>query len=282
MKIGCLGFGQVGSTFAVTLAAHGAEVCCFDPRLGERESTHPGITFASLDAALAGAELVISMVPTDVAQGLARQAAAHLGTGQIYVDLNSTAPAVKREIARIVMQRDAIFVEGAVLGLVAATGSHTRILLGGPHAAATADVLNAHGLNCEAYREAIGAASSFKMLRSIFSKGLEALLIETLLAADRAGIRDDIWAELCGTIDSQPFDRLARSWITSHAVACQRRRDEMVQVIEVVAALGLTPTMCSATRDVLERSTRAALHEAFAAPPDDISDVIGWLDRNAG
>ena len=35
----------------------------------------------------------------------------------------------------------------------------------------------------------------FKMLRSVFSKGMEALLIEFLVAAERAGIRADLWAE---------------------------------------------------------------------------------------
>lgn len=279
MRIACLGFGQVGSTFAPVLADRGAEVLCFDPRIKDPDCQPPNVTFGSFPEVLAGADVVLSMVTTEMAQDVAKQSRRHLRTEQVYVDLSSTAPSIEKDIADAFSRTDAIFVEGAILGAVAATGAKTRILLGGYNAGPTADLLNRYGLNCEPYREEIGAASSFKMLRSVFSKGVEAVLIETLLAAERGGVRGDIWSEICGTFETVTFEKMARTWITSHAVACKRRRDEMFQVEDVVRNLGLNPIMSSAAREIFERSTDKGLDGAFDEPVGDVDTVIAWLSR---
>lgn len=56
MRIGCLGFGQVGATFAATLANHDAEVSCFDPRIKDLNSLSPTITFGSFNEIFAGTD----------------------------------------------------------------------------------------------------------------------------------------------------------------------------------------------------------------------------------
>ena len=280
MKIGCLGFGEVGSVFSNRLAEKGVAVLCHDPRVAEVSDAHPNIAFVDFAAAVVDNDFVLSMVTTDIAENIAVKAARHLENGQFYVDLNSTAPAKKRAIAEIVEKSGAHFVEGAIMEAMAAAGANARILIGGASMSHAAEALAVQGLNCEAYREEVGAASLFKMLRSIFSKGVEAVLIETLLAAERGGVREDIWAEIQRTFQNTPFEKMAHGWVTSHASACKRRCDELVQVNGVVSDLGLTPQMCAAAAQVFKASVADGLNDAFDHPPAQMADVVEWLNKN--
>ena len=287
MIITCIGYGVVGKIFAAALCESGAKVRCYDIAISPDNAgdglrpiePQSNIATGALPDVVAGADIVLSMVTTDVAEEAARNCAQHLETGQLYVDLNSTHPDTKLAIAKIVTAAGGVLVEGAVLGVVAATGKDTRILLSGEAAADVAATLKRYGLNCSAYRTEIGSASTFKMLRSVFSKGMEALLLETLLAARRAGIEEDIWAEICSTFSQVPFERMATAWLTTHAVACRRRRDEMHQVEQVVRDLGTPTAITAATTETFERSCDRHLDDAFNTAPDRIDAVLDALER---
>ena len=289
MRVAFIGFGEVASAFAPALASRGAEVAAYDvladasggiERLRERAGGTE-VEFCALTDALHDARYVLSTCTTSVAVEAAKRCAAHLSTGQTYVDLNATDPAVKLDIERIITPSGADFVEGAVLGAVGVTGAKTEILLGGPHAKrAESDVAGVLGLNARFYSEEIGKASMYKMLRSVFSKGLEALLIEFLTAGERAGIRDDLWREVTELMAHHPFDKTASNWVRSHATAHTRRYHEMKQVEDVLRQLGIEPTMTAATVRFFERSGTLGLRDRFATTPTDMDDVIGFF--NAG
>ncbi|HWC44553.1 MAG TPA: DUF1932 domain-containing protein, partial [Casimicrobiaceae bacterium] len=208
----------------------------------------------------------------------ARDFAPRLRRGQAYVDLNATSPAVKREIARVVESAGAEFVEGAILPAVGVMGARSQVLACGRAARRVAAELGALGLNFKAYGEEIGRASSFKMLRSVFSKGLEALLVECLLAARHAGIEQALWQEIVSTIDAASFDDVGGNWLRTHATAHTRRYHEMLQVADVLRELHVDAPMTSATVALFERSTRLGLNDAFPAPAADPRDVIAALD----
>ena len=147
--------------------------------------------------------------------------------------------------------------------------ARTEILLGGAHARRAEDELKGQlGLNARFYSEEIGKASTFKMLRSVFSKGMEALLIEFLVAGERAGMRDDLWAEVSGLFANQSFDKVALNWVRTHGGAHGRRYHEVRQVAEVLRGLGIEPTITSATERFFERSGQLGLTAAEKA--DDV------------
>jgi hypothetical protein len=114
----------------------------------------------------------------------------------------------------------------------------------------------------------------FKMLRSVFSKGMEALLIEFLVAGERAGMRDDLWHEVTSLFAAQPFEKVALNWVRSHSGAHARRRDEVKQVVGVLRELGVEPIITSATQSLFERSGRLGLASAASA-----DDVIRFFDE---
>ena len=283
--IGVLGFGEAGSTFAAALAAAGAAVSCYDrrwdaddeARLDARGAGHPGIDFCRLPALYDAAEVILSAVTTTAALDAARAGLPYLKAGQVYCDLNSTAPAVKRELAGLIESSGADFVEGAILGAIGVSGARTRILLGGERAGDLAPRLNAFGLDAVAYSLEIGRASTFKLLRSVFSKGLEALLLEFLLAGERAGLRDELWDEVTALMAGDGFEPVARNWVCSHALAHERRYHELIQVQELLEELGVDPVMTDASRRLFERSTRLGLGASFGARPDAMEEVVDKL-----
>jgi len=284
--IAFIGFGEVASRFAQALQAGGARVCAYDvlldaadgPRkLAERARGEPP-AFLPLAQALSESQLVLSTVTTDVAVAAARACAAHLRPGHVYVDLNATSPAIKREIAGIVEPCGADFVEGAILPAVGVMGAKSQVLVCGRKAASTAETLTSLGLNFNDYGTQIGKASSFKMLRSVFSKGMEALLIECMLAARRAGVAEDLWKEIVATLDAASFDTVGGNWVRTHATAHHRRHQEMLQVLELLHDMGIDAPMTEGTVALFDRSTRVALRASFPKTPDTVDDVIEALD----
>ena len=289
IRVAFIGFGEVASAFCTALAGRGAEVAAYDVLLDQpgglerlrARAPDVGVEFCALRDAVHGAKYVLSTVTTSVARNAAQSCVPLLARGQTYVDFNACEPGLKREIEQIVAPTGADFVEGAVLGAVGVTGAKTEILLGGPHGERAERELGSAGLglNVRFYSEDIGKASMYKMLRSVFSKGLEALLIEFLVAGERAGIRDDLWREVTELMANHPFEKTASNWVRSHATAHSRRYHEMKQVAGVLRDLGIEPTMTAATEAFFERSTRMQLHERFAATPADMDEVVRFFNE---
>ena len=286
-RVGFIGFGEVASVFSEALGARGAEVAAHDvmmdrpgglDTLRTRDRTG-GMRFLPLPGLVAGVDCVLSTVTTSVAVAAARNAAAHLRPGQTYVDLNATAPTIKREVAAIVSATGAHFVEGAILGAIGVTGAQTKILIGDERGEQSAEMLTRLGLNTVFYSREIGKASTFKMLRSVFSKGLEALLLEYLVAGKRAGIQDDLWQEIVELFTQNSFERVATNWIQTHATAHERRYHEVVQVAAVLRELGLEPVLTGATEWFFQRSGALALKDAFAGKKPTRDEVIAELER---
>jgi len=192
-SIAFVGFGEVASRLSAAVLANGGHVSAYDVLLEtdaetlKRRAGDAPIEFGSLASVIAGSAIVLSTVTTDVALRAAAACEPHLRPDQTFVDLNATSPTIKRRIGDTIVGSGANFVEGAILGAIGVTGARTRILVCGEKAEPTAQTLTSLGLNVGFYGHQVGRASMFKLLRSVFSKGMEALLLETLLAARRAG-----------------------------------------------------------------------------------------------
>jgi 3-hydroxyisobutyrate dehydrogenase-like beta-hydroxyacid dehydrogenase len=258
------------------MRAHGVEVAAYD--VVEKKVTASDVVYRPLVELVGRADCLLSAVTTRAAVSAAESCLPYLKSGQMYVDLNSTSPAVKIELDRIIQPGGARFVEGAILGAVGVTGAGARILLGGPHGKAAAEVLTATGLRASFYSEEIGKASTFKMLRSIFSKGLEALILELRIAGKHAGIEQELWKDVVEWMAGNPFERVAENWVLSHPAACDRRYHEMVQATATIREAGVNPVMTAATETFFDRSRALGLDGAFPAKPACMEDVVAFME----
>jgi len=286
-KIGFIGFGEVAAAFSRPMREKGVEVAAYDVLLSQeqgrevlqRRAHDQGIQFCALPEVLADADYVLSTVTTQAAEDAARACVAYLEPGQIYIDLNSVAPVQKMRIASLIQPSGADFVEGAILDAVGVAGASAHVLITGGRGEEVASTLTKLGLHASYYGAQIGKASTFKMLRSIFSKGLEALLIELLVAGRRAGIERDIWQDVVEFMMRNPFDQVASNWVQSHAVAHERRYHEIAQVMETLQEMGIEPIMTRGTRDFFKRSLSLGLKGAFPERPHSIGPVIEFMEE---
>lgn len=279
-RFACIGYGEVGRTVGAALAGAGGEVRFFDPQVSSPDEGGAE-RCGTMREAVEGVDFILSMVTTSAAEKAASACAEFLTAGQTYIDLASTHPDVKRAIRPVVEANGAALIEGAILGLISATGAKTRTLLTGPGADRVADMLCRYGLNYEPYAGDIGDASTFKLVRSVFSKGFEAVLLETMLAARKAGMEEDVRAEIRASFEQVPFHKMAESWMTSHGLACRRRYDEMIQVEELLQGFGLEAVMTPATTALFARSCTMDLDKSFDAPPEDSDAVLTALERKS-
>jgi 3-hydroxyisobutyrate dehydrogenase-like beta-hydroxyacid dehydrogenase len=276
-RIGFIGFGEVGRTFAQELCARGAAVFYSD--VVDKGDTGP-VALRPLPELLRECDVILSTVGTHIAVKVAGTAAPLLTAGKTYADLNSTSGPVKQRIAAVIEPSGADFVEGAILSAVGEAGPRAAILVGGRTAPEFAARMNRLGLvNVRYFSPTIGEASQVKMLRSIFSKGVECLLLEMLVAGRRAGVAEHLWKDIVEFMTTHPFQSVAENWIKTHPGACQRRYHEMLQVLETLKELDIEPTMTRGTAAYLERSTRAGLAAQFPRKPERFWEVSDWLER---
>jgi 3-hydroxyisobutyrate dehydrogenase-like beta-hydroxyacid dehydrogenase len=276
-RVGFIGFGEVGRTFSREMSAKGAEVYCYDVVDRQPET---GITCLPLPNLIGTCDIILSTVVSHAAVDVARQATRYLTGEKTYADMNSTSASVKKEIAAIIAQSHATFVEGAILSAVGEAGARASILVSGEKAEEFARLMNRLGLiNMKYFSPRIGESSLVKMIRSVFSKGVECLLLEMLVAAKRAGVEEHLWKDIVDFMTRHPFENVAENWIRTHPLAYERRYHEMVQVIETLEEIRIEPLMTRATRDFFERSRQMRLGDHFAGKPADFREVTHLLER---
>jgi 3-hydroxyisobutyrate dehydrogenase-like beta-hydroxyacid dehydrogenase len=256
-KIAVIGFGEAGSILGADLAAAGREVRTYDILLDAPASRAPmlekarraGVQAAdTFNAAVQEADLVLSAVTAASSADVALSASKALRAGQIFLDINSCAPATKRANAENVQRSGADYVEAAVMAPVAPQRLKVPMLLGGARAVEVAATLTALGMNASPISDEIGVASAVKMCRSIVIKGLEALTVESMLAARRFGAEKEVLASLQGTFPQMGWqDKLPDYLISRVAEHGRRRAAEMREVAQTLQDVGMAPTMALAT-----------------------------------
>jgi 3-hydroxyisobutyrate dehydrogenase-like beta-hydroxyacid dehydrogenase len=265
-RIAMIGFGEAGSILGAELAAKGREVVTFDilldtPTMQEKVKQARVTAAAGFDAAAKDADLVVSAVTAASSADVARSASTALRAGQIFLDINSCSPQTKRSNAQLVESSGAAYVEAAVMAPVPPQRLKVPMLLGGRRAAALAPVLQALGMNATFLSDNIGVASAVKMCRSVVIKGLEALAVESMLAARRFGAEQEVLASLQGTFPQMGWqDKLPDYLISRVAEHGRRRAAEMREVAHTLQDVGVEPTMARATA-----ARQDALVDAMAA-----------------
>ena len=255
--IALLGLGEAGAEIARDLVAAGADVRGYDPRV----APPPGVLLrADEAAAVADADLVLSVNSAADAPVALRNALPGLRPGVVWADLNTAAPRVKRELAETLAGRDVPVADVALLATVPGRGLRTPMLASGEGARRYAQVLAGFGVTVDVLDGPPGAAISRKLLRSVFWKGVAAAVVEAMEGAEAAGVADwlrrDIGAELdrWTAADVDPI-------ITGSHLHARRRTAEMAAATEQLADLGVPPRVAAAARDQL-----AALAEGPAEP----------------
>lgn len=262
MRIAVIGLGEAGSAIAADLVRLGVAVTGYDPAAAAAAPS--GSTrAATLDEAVTGADIVLSLVPASVAVEVARVASGALGRGALYGDCAAGSPSDKQAAARTVEAAGGYFADVALMAPVPGNGIATPALLAGSGASALADRLTGWGMPATVVSETPGDAAARKLLRSVFMKGLAAVLGEALDAAQRFGCYDWLRAEITDTLsraDGALVDRLEHGTVR-HA---PRRVYEMEAAVQVLREQDARTELSEAT---LQRLRALAAHQSTRGVP---------------
>jgi len=245
--VAVLGLGEAGSTLASGLADAGCTVRGWDPFV---TATPAGVERADGAAeAVLGADLVLSLTTAEHAMDAAASVAPALTARHLYADLNTTAPALKREVASVVEHTGAGFADVALLGPVPSQGVETRTLASGDGAERFAALVRPFGMPVQVVGPEAGDAAGLKLLRSVFMKGLAASVLESSEGAKACGADDWLRREIADVIGVPLLERLLSGTVT-HA---ERRHDEMEAAASHLEELGVEPRVSRAAAAWLEQ-----------------------------
>jgi 3-hydroxyisobutyrate dehydrogenase-like beta-hydroxyacid dehydrogenase len=287
LTVGFIGFGEAGSTIARGLRSAGVErIFAYDVKAGDplildhARETQTTLVDSSSDLAEA-ATILFSMVTSSSALDAAKEAVAYHSPQHTYADLNSVSPALKQDIEHVINESGASFVEAAVMAPVTPYGHKVPMLLDGPGAEAFAATMRPFGMRLDILTGAkVGSAAAVKMCRSIVVKGLEALLLECVMAATKFNADDLVFASLKETWPGIDWKKLADYTSGRVVVHGERRAREMEEVAETLRAIGIDPIMAEATARRQGWSAELDLKSHFGPDgPKTYREVVDVIEK---
>jgi 3-hydroxyisobutyrate dehydrogenase-like beta-hydroxyacid dehydrogenase len=256
-SIAFIGFGEAGQAISRgLLAEHQPAIRAYDILFDDAADAGRlrgaaqalGVTVARDHAdAVRGADLVFLAVTASSSLEATRTCLPALGAPQIFLDINSVSPQRKIEAAALVKPTGALYVDVAVMAPVAPYLHKVPCLVGGPGASALASVGAALGMKLELVSDEVGQASAIKMFRSIVVKGMESILLESMLASSEYGVEARVLSSLQETFPGIAWEKLAGYMIERVVSHGQRRAAEMREVAATLEAIGLEPIMAAAS-----------------------------------
>ena len=290
LAVGFIGFGEAGFTIGKGLRSGGLErLFAYDiatgssdrgPLIRQRAGTARATLVSTSEELARSADVLVSTVTCSAALDAARQTAPWLGASHVYADLNSVSPALKRDVAAVINDAGAGFVEAAVMAPVQPYGQRVPMLVGGPAAQRFVELMAPFGMQLEVLNGPIGKAAAVKMCRSIVVKGVEALLAECVLAATAYEADDRVFASLQETWPGIDWKKLADYTMGRLVVHGERRAREMEEVAETLKAIGVDPIMSEAIARRQDWSARLDLKSHFGADgPRSYRDVVDLVSR---
>jgi len=232
MKVGFLGFGEVASTLSAGLLKNEVEVStCIEGRSSRTQklALETGLNLCGSSRELAeNSDILISAVTPAAAIRTAQEVGEY--AKGIYVDINNISHLTAKKALSFI--KNGKTADASIIGSVR-KGLNVQIIVSGRFAHEFAR-LNNYGMNITVIGTDIGQASALKMLRSSFTKGISALLFETLYSAYSIGIDQELLKYISKT-EGDGFKDSVVSRIISSSFHAKRRYEEMGEVIETLS-----------------------------------------------
>jgi 3-hydroxyisobutyrate dehydrogenase-like beta-hydroxyacid dehydrogenase len=233
MNVGFIGFGEVASTLSSGLLGNGVNVStCLEGRskrtlyMAKKSGVNILDDFVELART---SDILISAVTPSTAVAVAKKLGKY--SKGIYVDINNVSPSTVNEALLLVENKR--IVDAAIIGSVEKNGCDVQIIACGD-AARDFSILNDHGLNIKLMGAEIGHCSQIKIMRSLYTKGVSAILWETIRGAYEMGIDEEVLKIIAETEGPQ-FEKLAHSRLISSFLHSKRRYEEMGELKKLLS-----------------------------------------------
>ncbi len=284
-----IGFGEASYSIAKGLKSEGAtDIRAFDImqdqepqcQLIRKRAEEVGVQLmGSVEEAVEGAEIVFSINSPKVCVSVAKGIVPFLKAGQTLIDCNAAAPTSMQEIAELPFAEGALFCDAGMMGSVPASGHKIKMFLSGNGAQHFHDVMEPYHFVNTVLDAPAGGASAIKMFKSVWSKGIPQLIIESLMPAAKYGVYEQaiqgIKNPFKGNVEEECQLLVYRTMI--HA---GRRISEMEFVAETIEKLGLDASMSRAAAKRLSDISRVDYKLRLEEGRESLAELIAILNED--
>ncbi len=293
MRIAIVAQGAMGAGTGAALSRRGAQVITsLAGRSGASAARAKAAGMLAVeDAEMAGADMILSIVPPGEALAFARRMAPHIKAAPrkpMFADCNAVSPATALQIGAVISAAGAVFADAGIIGGPPREGAAGPVFYACGEGAARLAALNGFGLDARVMEAPAGAASALKMAYGGITKGCTAIGSAMMLAAMRAGAGEALRDELA---DSQP---LLTPWLERQVPGmfskAHRWVAEMREVAEFAGGDAEAAALYEAIADLYgriaadEAGPRAeigALQDFLARKPAPPPRVLGYKEMLA-
>lgn len=281
MRIGIIGAGEVGLTYARPWAAAGHEVVLCDLKPSTAATAFAEQSGQDIRASVAelapDCDVVVSCVFGTVSLVVAEQALEHMAREALYVDMTTADPALIRTAAHSAAQRGIGYVDVAILGAIALTHAKTNLLGAGTGIDRALTLFSAIDAPLKPVEEgAAGDAAALKILRSVFTKGLEALTIECFMAAEKQGVSEKLHDAL-SDIDQASLRDFLGALIRTHVLHASRRLKEVEEAERQLLAAGMPVAVLPGVKTLFKRTADQIAVQPIDSASPTLPQAFEWL-----
>ena len=237
--------GDMGHAVGRALREHGHDVICALEGRGAATRKLAGEAglrdVGGVAEAVAGADMILSILPPAAALTQAEAVAAAMTAGgrrPVYVDCNAISPETAKQVGDVITAAGAPFIDAGIIGLAPGKGGGTRFYVSGPDTAPML-ALDGKGFRVIATGNAVGEASSLKMVYAGLTKGTWTLQTAVLLTAARLGVLDALLEEF-GISQKAPLEAM-RARVPFLPADSARWVGEMEEIAATFASAGVSP-----------------------------------------
>ena len=143
---------------------------------------------------------MLSLVGASSSASVLDEALPAMHPAGIFADMNTSGPDDKRRLAAVAAGRGIPFVDVAIMAPVPRARIDTPLLLSGSGVARLRPHLDDLRIPATDVGAEPGAAARLKLLRSVFMKGLAAVVVESVTAAEIFGAEDWLIDQIAGEL----------------------------------------------------------------------------------
>lgn len=286
MKIGIIGAGEVGLTYARpwSVAGHDIVLCDLKPSpRAQAFAAELGLSVSTVITEVVPAcDVVVSCVFGTVSLAVAEQALRSMNRSALFVDMTTADPSQIRIAAAHAAELGVAYVDVAILGAIALTHEKTNLLGAGVGIERAISLFTSVGAPLKVVDGGVaGDAAALKILRSVFTKGMEALTIECFMAAEKQGVTDKLHDAL-SDIDEASLRDFLGALIRTHVVHAPRRLKEVEEAERQLRAADMPVSVLPGVKELFQRTT----DQIVANPPDasapSLKEAFEWLFKANG